>query len=340
MELWGFENSKMASERRDSLLQETGAGSIAPSNTPGGGGGGGQTNNTVDLHPSHQTLLDQAPATADLTHGPQEAVVVFQQAPATGRGQLIADPLRNWRAPTMWSYKVAYTENGTPGLQEGEMAQIARNTQDLPEYGELIRRDSAPVVATYDPTTRRLVNTREGDSNYHRFQLAQQNVEENGSGSHTLDPALDLLDHNRETSPAMEEKMRRIERELARLIAALQAGEDIETLLPQIGIVLEMQGGAVAARQAVTTIRRLNALRHDQLESNKRLARLHGRHSTDTAAQARNNESVTNENARLQVLRDGIEETQNLLRTTLSGIEGAKDLTRALLDHSMRMARS
>ncbi len=327
MNHWGFETYGTFKARRDALLVSGGVSTT----------GGGHTND-VDLHPSHQTLPDVAPANTDLTHGSQEAVVVFQQAPATGHGQLIADPLHHWNPGTMWSYRVAYTENGTPGLQEGEMAEIARNTAELPEYEQAIHRDSTPVVATYDPSTRRLVNTLEGASNYHRFQLAQTTVE--NTVPHNLEPELDLLDHNRTDSPAMEEKMRRIDRELARIIAALLAGEDIETLLPQIGMVLEIQSSAVASKQAIAVIRRLNALRHDQLESNRRLARLHGNHSTDIAATARNNEAVTNENARLQVLRDGIEETQNLLRTTLSGIEGSKELTRALLDHAMRMARS
>lgn len=268
MELWGFEKKHNLVGLSYSLNQEAGSVSM---DSGVGGNNTTTSSSSTELHPSHQVLSTVAQPGADLTHGAQYAMATFQQAPNGDRGRLIPDPHApgSWNPGRMWSYVVSYNENGTPGLQEDEMAAIQRAVEALPEFDGAIHRDSAPIISTYDPNTRRLINTRENDSNYPRFQLARQRQEEQGGGGGntatdgTGGDYANIRESIAETKRRLDRNKRRFAHMMQLLIAL--AGEDVSFIRAMTDWEARMMSGSTLSGKSLE-IQRLRSILSERRE--------------------------------------------------------------------------
>ena len=112
---------------------------------------------------------------------------------------------------------------------------------------------------------------------------------------------------------------------MANILAALQSGVPIETLLPHMAAVLARQGNTIASKLAMTAVKNIHAAKQNQLEASRRMSGLYRNHSNDAAAQSRNNAAMTDATTAQRLAQESAEEAMGALRNALSSTESGKE---------------
>lgn len=342
MQLWGLENKLVHSQRRpDQLLQ------IQRANTGGGGAGAARNPNdeyNIDRIPVSHDRLDNAPRpTQGAVTRPVVITYVAQRDQAV-RDRLMPNPTEIGQNHPLFRRARSYVVNiedtdrdGTIGNTAEERAQlgkIVRGEDDqhrIPHADLLAHIDDNPNISQYNAQGQVM------NENY-TVTAGQEAADRRVADTNNpTDPEIDILSNNRGDSAAMEAKWRRITAELARILQALQDGGDPEELLPHLAQILGIQANAMSSKLAAQVIRRVHQLRQQQVQDQKALSRLQGQHTTDAAATARANGSMTEINARLRTVTDGIEESMRTLQTALTSREGMASFAQDVHRHRQSM---
>ncbi len=333
MQLWGFERSKSRHDARYTLNQD--AGSVNMSS-----GGGGGTGAAAGPHPEHDirevpVQFDELPDRVEPSADFRPVRVTFVSATPQQYAQhahLIAHPdqIRRdhplFRQGRVRSYTMDIQDtdhSGRIGDNDAERRALveAINGRDgrnrVPGYEVLHDVASNPTVTQRDRSNAVVSELfRMPDGQDAAVQAANDTLNPN-------DPALDIL--NRRDSREVDDRLRRIERELARILAELQAGVPIENVLPQMAAVLARQGNTIASKLASTAVKNIHAAKQNQLEASKRTSGLYRNHSTDAAAQSRNNAAMTDANTAQRLAQESAQEAMDSLKNALGSTESTRE---------------